>query len=125
MKLRVIQENNIVIVTILSLSDKLKSKFKKRNHVRLIETSSVNPEYCGITLMPNQSNITFAVNDYSIALSQYGVLQSDSNEFKDAKSALDFVRKLKNSITLLNHGTEAELAQINSFMMEPRIEIFE
>ena len=122
MKLRVIQENNIVIVTLLSISGKILSRIKKRS---LIKLSSESYNYLDIHLCSKRYTEGITVFSYGIGFGINSSGSSDAYKFSDIESADKFVRRLKNSVNIINHGTEEEVQGLALITKETLIEIIE
>lgn len=122
MKIRVIQENNIVIITLLSLSEKIVSKFKRRRSIKL---ARLNDNSLDIILYKKKYIHGIIVTSLSVGVGINSIGSSESYGFADIEAADKFVAKLKKSINLINHGIEEESIKNNSTFRETTIEILE
>ena len=120
MKVKVIQENKIVIVTILSISENIKKQFKRRRFRKILESSE---KYLTIGLYSKKSSNDFKMSTFEFYFGKDSEGRSSVIDFYDVESADIFIRRLKNSINLLNHKSEEEVK--SESLRETLIEIIE
>lgn len=124
MRLRVIQENNIVVITVLSLSEKIEKLRKRRFNNYLIK--KYLPNYIGIILGSKKDDInSIYIEDNYIQVFKDSVGKTNFYRFNTSIKAEEFCTNLKNSIELINNGTEAKIAEVNSFIRDTNIFILE
>lgn len=118
MKLRVIQENNIVVVTLLSFSDEFKKRFRERRGNQLVNEYDEN--YFGIYLYGKKreedSTIGFFENELRFYIND--VKKTGYYRAPNRIHAERIVEKIKNSVNLINHGTEVEIEDTKILILE-------
>lgn len=125
MKLRIIQENTVVVVTILRIPNKIKNSAKKKKPITLIDNKADCGNYLEISLYDKQNEKDMNLHQNSMWLGADSVGNTDVYRFYKVTSAANWIRKLKNSIKLLNHGTEVEIEEFNNSTQDTIIETIE